>query len=64
MPTYDYSCECGKTKEVLKPISQYDSIEVCECGKEMVKGLSAPTIIGMNSLGQSGGIIDKGGKIQ
>lgn len=64
MARYEYSCECGENKEVVKPMCEYNTKESCECGREMKKGITAPTITGMNSLGQSGGIIDKGGKIQ
>jgi putative FmdB family regulatory protein len=64
MPIYGYECECGKTKDVMKRMCEYNTEELCECGKAMSKTINAPTITGMNSLGQSGGIIDKGGKIQ
>jgi hypothetical protein len=48
----------------MKRMCEYNTEELCECGKAMSKTINAPTITGMNSLGQSGGIIDKGGKIQ
>lgn len=63
MPIYDYKCECGLVKSVNKPLCQYKSDEFCECGNQMKKVITAPTITGMNRLGQSGEI-DKGGKIQ
>lgn len=38
MPVYSYICpKCGKTKEVLKELKDYDKPEKCECGAEMKK---------------------------
>lgn len=39
MPTYEYKCiACDILKEIPKPITQSDTIELCEnCGEAMVK---------------------------
>lgn len=39
MPTYEYKCiGCDTLIEIPKPITQADSIELCEkCGEAMVK---------------------------
>ena len=39
MPKYDYKCmTCSYAIEVAKPITQSDTIELCEkCGEAMVK---------------------------
>jgi putative FmdB family regulatory protein len=39
MPNYDYKCViCNYTKEIPKPFSQSDMVELCEkCGAAMVK---------------------------
>lgn len=29
MPTYPYACTCGHKEDVIKPISQYDTLEAC-----------------------------------
>jgi len=44
MPIYDYKCsKCLKEVEVLKPISDSDSVEECPfCEKRMVKKVASP----------------------
>lgn len=39
MPNYDYKCiTCQTNKEIAKPITQSDTVELCEkCGEAMVK---------------------------
>jgi predicted nucleic acid-binding Zn ribbon protein len=53
MPVYGYKCECGESKDVIKRLCEYNTEELCKCGKVMTKEITAPTIAGMNNLGQS-----------
>ena len=65
MPLYDYGCpSCGAEKEVQHPMSEIGKIEVlCEdCGKQMKKMLSAPTLIGFDDVGRSVSKKDRGDK--
>ena len=40
MPTYCHICTtCGKTKEVTRPMKNSGMIELCDCGKMMVRDL-------------------------
>ncbi len=40
MPTYCHACTtCGKTKEVIRPMKDSGVIELCDCGKMMVRDL-------------------------
>ena len=43
MPTYEYNCvDCNINKEIPKPITQCDTIELCEkCGNAMNKVYSS-----------------------
>ena len=52
MPVFDYKCSCGKTQD-NKIVKSYKDVIICECQKEMVKLISAPSLGGMNNLGQS-----------
>lgn len=52
MPTFDYKCDCGKTK-MNHIVKKYDDVVKCECGKEMKKGIAVPNIGGMDNLGRS-----------
>jgi len=52
MPNYSYECKCGACKDVIKPMSQCGTKEVCECGLEMKKIITVPAITGtMDSFG-------------
>jgi len=42
---YEYRCRCGKEKDVVKPLSEYSTPEVCECGENMRKIISAPRVL-------------------
>ena len=56
MPLYDYKCqECGTEKEVQHSMSEIGKIEIqCDaCAGQMKKLLSAPTLIGFDSVGRS-----------
>ena len=56
MPLYDYKCqECGTEKEVQHSMSEIGKIKIqCDaCGQPMKKLLSAPTLIGFDSVGRS-----------
>ncbi|NJN24890.1 MAG: zinc ribbon domain-containing protein [Cyclobacteriaceae bacterium] len=56
MPLYDYGCpSCGFEKEVQHPMSEIGkAIIVCDqCGKQMGKLLSAPSLIGFDDVGRS-----------
>ncbi|MCH9621020.1 MAG: hypothetical protein S4CHLAM20_04340 [Chlamydiia bacterium] len=53
MPVYQYKCSCGKEKEEFLPMSEYKKSMLCECGEKMKKIVSAPSLSGFNSLGQS-----------
>jgi putative FmdB family regulatory protein len=56
MPLYDYKCPaCGAEKEVQHSMSEIGKIEVAcaNCGKQMKKMLSAPTLIGFDDVGRS-----------
>ena len=56
MPLYDYSCpSCGNEKEVQHSIAEIGKILVnCDdCNSQMKKQLSAPTLIGFDSVGRS-----------
>jgi len=56
MPLYDYSCpSCGAEKEVQHSMSEIGRIEIAcdQCGKQMKKMLSAPTLIGFDDVGRS-----------
>ena len=48
MPLYDYKCErCGEELEVVKPMSEYNTIELCNhCNVIMIKKVSVPNVIG------------------
>ena len=56
MPLYDYGCpSCNQQKEVQHSINEIGKIEViCDnCGANMRKQLSAPTLIGFDDVGRS-----------
>ena len=56
MPLYDYACSsCGAKKEVQHSMSEIGKIEVAcdQCGEQMKKMLSAPTLIGFDNVGRS-----------
>lgn len=40
MPVYCYICECGRTKELFRPFSEYDQPTGCECGRTMRKDIA------------------------
>lgn len=43
---YSYYCDkCNKEKEIIKPLSEYDKKEICECGKTMRKVFSISSIL-------------------
>lgn len=52
MPIFDYSCECGTTK-VNEFVRKHDDKVLCECGKQMKKGISAPSLGNMGANGIS-----------
>lgn len=38
MPVYEYRCsKCWKHQNIFKSVDEYDRIEYCECGYEMIK---------------------------
>jgi putative FmdB family regulatory protein len=38
MPLYEYICtKCGKRKDVYKSVKEYDSMEICSCGYQLIK---------------------------
>ncbi len=39
MPTYNYVCECGESKEVLHPMTSRPEV-TCDCGKLMSRGIT------------------------
>lgn len=43
MPTYDYNCEAGHTKEIVHPMTESPRF-YCHCGKPLRKAMSAPVI--------------------
>ena len=56
MPLYDYGCpSCGFEKEVQHSMSEIGKAKVAcdQCGKQMDKLLSAPTLIGFDDVGRS-----------
>ena len=64
MPLYDYGCPtCRAEREVQHSISEIGKIEVVcpECGTQMKKMLSVPTLIGFDDVGRSISKKDKAG---
>ena len=53
MPKYCYQCECGKTKELIRKMSDRNNLVKCECKKPMKKLLSKPSLIGFDNNGTS-----------
>ena len=56
MPLYDYGCPtCGNEQEVQHSMSEVGNIvvECSNCGAQMRKLLSAPTLIGFDEVGRS-----------
>lgn len=56
MPLYDYGCpSCGNEQEVQHSMSEVGKIvvECSNCGTQMRKLLSAPTLIGFDEVGRS-----------
>lgn len=56
MPLYDYGCpSCKQKKEVQHSMSEIGKIKVIcdECGTQMTKQLSMPTLIGFDDVGRS-----------
>ena len=47
-PAYEYLCErCGKELEIVKPMSEYNTIELCnECNTIMIKQVSKVAVTG------------------
>jgi len=63
MPLYDYECPaCKHQKEVKHAMSEIGSfVVICEnCGVQMKKQLSAPTLIGFDNVGRSVSKKEKG----
>jgi len=52
MPVFDYKCSCGN-RAANKLVKNYKEKVICSCEKEMVQVISAPSLGGMNNLGQS-----------
>jgi putative FmdB family regulatory protein len=45
MARYDYQCDkCNLIKEIERPITSNEQPVVCECGKQMCRIYSTPTI--------------------
>ena len=42
---YEYECEDGHIFERYLPISRYDDLQTCECGKTSIKIISAPSVM-------------------
>ena len=42
MPLYEYRCECGKRRNVVLPISERNTMQICNCGKTMERKISVP----------------------
>lgn len=50
MPVYPYKClDCGKEFDVLKPMSEYDTEETCECGGKTGRVVTAPNFLGSDN---------------
>ena len=45
MPLYEYSCSCGRTVEVVKPIREHTKTIPCECGQVMQQVLGFKHVI-------------------
>lgn len=44
MPTYDYACDCGFTKEEFHSMKDTPKVKCDKCGKKMSKQISKPQI--------------------
>ena len=40
MPIYEYKCECGTEREVIRPLSEAGKKLRCDCGREMRRKFS------------------------
>lgn len=57
LKTYTFICEpCNRATDVTRSIKFFESFAIlCDkCGKRMKKEITAPALLGFNSLGQSG----------
>lgn len=46
MPRYEFKCDCGKVKDIIRPIAEGPpDIMICECGKEMGRVFSCEFIL-------------------
>ena len=50
MPTYEYKCNCNRTKEVFAPMKDSDKAVVCECGQKMCRIISLPSTDMVNNV--------------
>ena len=46
MPTYSYRCECGKTFDRILRLKDFDTPQMCVCGKQASRVIMAPAVIG------------------
>lgn len=43
MPVYEYACACGVTFDRCLPVAMYRDPQFCDCGKQAVKQVCAPS---------------------
>lgn len=46
MPTYSYRCECGALFDRILRLKDFDTPQMCACGKQASRVIVAPAIIG------------------
>lgn len=46
MPTYSYRCECGETFDRILRLKNFDTPQMCACGKQASRVIVAPAVIG------------------
>ena len=46
MPTYSYRCECGETFDRILRLKDFDTPQMCACGKQASRVIVAPAVIG------------------
>jgi len=45
MPIYSYKCDCGRTEEVIAPVSECNAPRDCACGSPMRRVITGSRII-------------------
>lgn len=44
MPTYGFVCDKGHSFDLVLPLSEYDSVQQCSCGRPAMRQISRPRI--------------------